>query len=60
MLVLGVRGGTVGWATALQAGKKRIWFPMESLAFITYNLQKNRSTEVPKVISWTSNNGHSN
>ena len=27
----GVRGGVVGWGTALQAGKSRVWFPMVSL-----------------------------
>jgi len=29
----GVRGGAVGWATALQAGRSRVRFPMVSLEF---------------------------
>jgi hypothetical protein len=29
----GVRGGAVGWGTALQVGRSRVRFPMESLEF---------------------------
>jgi hypothetical protein len=29
----GVRGGAVGWGTALQTGRSRVWFPMVSLEF---------------------------
>jgi hypothetical protein len=35
MLLLGVRGGAVGWVTALQAGRSRVRFPMESLEFFS-------------------------
>jgi hypothetical protein len=28
------RGGTVGWGTALQAGRSQVWFPMVSLDFV--------------------------
>jgi hypothetical protein len=31
----GVRGGTVGWGTALQAGRSRVRFPMELLEFFS-------------------------
>ena len=30
----GVRGGTVGWGTALQAGRWRVRFPVVSLEFL--------------------------
>jgi len=33
MLVMGARGGAVGFGTALQAERSRIRFPMESLKF---------------------------
>jgi hypothetical protein len=32
-LTAGVRGGAVGWGTALQAGRSRVRFPMVSLEF---------------------------
>jgi hypothetical protein len=35
ILKYGVRGGAVGWVTALQAGRSRVWFPMESLEFFS-------------------------
>jgi hypothetical protein len=36
----GVRGGAVGWGTALQAGRSRVRFPMVSLDFsLTYSFQ---------------------
>jgi len=31
--VLGARGGSVGWGTALQAGRLWLWFSMVSLEF---------------------------
>ena len=31
--IKGARGGTVGWGTALQAGRSRVRFPMVSLEF---------------------------
>ena len=31
----GVRGGAVGWSTALQVGRSRVRFPMVSLQFFT-------------------------
>jgi hypothetical protein len=30
-----VRGGAVGWGTALQTGRSRVRFPMESLEFFS-------------------------
>jgi hypothetical protein len=30
----GVRGGAVVWGTTLQAGRLRVWFPMQSLGFL--------------------------
>jgi hypothetical protein len=33
--LLGVRGGAVGWGTALQAGRSRVRFPMDSLEFFS-------------------------
>jgi hypothetical protein len=33
----GVRGGAVGWGTALQTGRSRVRFPMESLEFFSDN-----------------------
>ena len=30
----GVRGGAVGWGTALQAGRSRVRFPLVSLEFV--------------------------
>ena len=39
----GVYGGAVGWGTALQAGRSRIRFPMESLVFfITLACNRNK------------------
>jgi hypothetical protein len=32
---MGVRGGAVGWGTALQTGRSRFRFPMESLEFFS-------------------------
>ena len=32
-LILGARGGSVGWGTALQVGRSRVRFPMVSLEF---------------------------
>jgi len=34
IVCVGVRGGAVGWGTALQAGRSRVRFPMVSLEFI--------------------------
>jgi hypothetical protein len=33
LLGVGARGGTVGWRTALQAGRSQVRFPMVSLKF---------------------------
>ena len=33
---MGVRGGAVGWGTALQAGRSRVRYPMVSLEFFIY------------------------
>jgi hypothetical protein len=33
-LLIGVRGGAVGWSTALQDGRLRFRFPMGSLEFL--------------------------
>ena len=33
MVSEGARSGTVGWGTALQAGRSQVWFPMVSLGF---------------------------
>jgi hypothetical protein len=30
------RGGAVGWGTALQDGKSRVWFTMKSLEFFMH------------------------
>jgi hypothetical protein len=35
-LLKGVRGGAVGWGTALQTGRSRVRFSMESLEFFSY------------------------
>jgi len=32
-IILGLRGGAVGWGTALQAGRSRVRLPMRSLEF---------------------------
>ena len=34
--IWGIRGGAVGWGIALQAGKSRVRFPMESLDFFSH------------------------
>jgi len=33
LCICGPRGGAVGWGTALQVGKSRVWIPMASLYF---------------------------
>jgi hypothetical protein len=33
LIIFGVRGGAVGWGTALQAGRLQVRFPMVSLEF---------------------------
>jgi hypothetical protein len=35
LVVRGVRGGAIGWGTALKAGRWRVRFPMESLEFFS-------------------------
>ena len=37
LIVMGARGGAVGWGTALQAGRSRVPFPMVSFDFFLYN-----------------------
>jgi len=37
LLILGTRGGAVGWGTALQAGRSRVRFPMVSLDFFHWH-----------------------
>ena len=34
--ILSLRGGAVGWGTALQVGRSRVRFPMVALEFFVY------------------------
>jgi len=54
MLSMEALGGAVGWDTALQAGRSRVWFPTVSLSLWSTQPLTEMST---KIIPWGDNSG---